>query len=298
MTPRPAYLLTWNPKRWAWAPARALAELAASGATKIRWSCGRTRRIEVGDRLFLLRQGGPPRGIIASGVACSRPRAGRHWDATRTGTTNYLWCRLDALVDPDGHGLLQLARLTTRALARVNWRTQSSGISIPTDAAAQLERRWLAHLAIAGLFPARASLSVDDAVTARLLYSEGADSKSIVNRYERDLRARSACIRHHGYSCVACGFDFAATYGRLGKGFIHVHHLVPLASVGRAYKVDPIRDMRPVCANCHSMLHRGGTLRSVDELRLLLRAKARGGRTRGESPPPTHAPAHTSGSAR
>ena len=43
-----------------------------------------------------------------------------------------------------------------------------------------------------------------------------------VNRYERDPRARSACLAHYGTRCVVCGLDFAERYGQIGQGFIHV----------------------------------------------------------------------------
>jgi predicted HNH restriction endonuclease len=36
---------------------------------------------------------------------------------------------------------------------------------------------------------------------------------------------RTPCIRHYGFVCQSCGFDFEKTYGELGKNFIHVHHI-------------------------------------------------------------------------
>jgi 5-methylcytosine-specific restriction protein A len=87
-------------------------------------------------------------------------------------------------------------------------------------------------------------------------YAEGAGKTVTVNRYERDEGARSACIAHYGARCQVCALDFSARYGAIGEGFIHVHHLVPLSEIGRAYQVDAIRDLRPVCPNCHAMLHR------------------------------------------
>ena len=99
---------------------------------------------------------------------------------------------------------------------------------------------------------------------------EGATSRVFVNAYERNPAAREACIQRHGVRCAVCGFDFGAVYGDLGKGFIHVHHLVPLAAVKREYVVDPDADLRPVCPNCHAMLHRHSTVLSIDELNALL----------------------------
>jgi 5-methylcytosine-specific restriction protein A len=40
-----------------------------------------------------------------------------------------------------------------------------------------------------------------------------------------------------------------------------------LASIGVSYTVDPIKDLRPVCPNCHAIIHRTDPPCSVDELR-------------------------------
>lgn len=101
-------------------------------------------------------------------------------------------------------------------------------------------------------------------------FVEGAARQVLVNRYERDPGARRACIIHYGPACVVCGFNFAAVYGPLAEGFIHVHHLKSLAEIGAEYVVDPVADLRPVCPNCHAVIHLGGITRSVDEVRLLL----------------------------
>lgn len=98
---------------------------------------------------------------------------------------------------------------------------------------------------------------------------EGAKKSIIVNRYERDPEARRRCIEVHGCQCSICGLDFVETYGKVGEGFIHVHHIVPLSAIGEEYKVDPINDLIPVCPNCHAMLHRieNGKYLTVQELR-------------------------------
>ena len=49
-------------------------------------------------------------------------------------------------------------------------------------------------------------------------------------------------------------------------GFTHVHHLSPLSIVGADNQVDPIDDLRPVCPNCHAVLHRREPPYSLDEV--------------------------------
>lgn len=94
---------------------------------------------------------------------------------------------------------------------------------------------------------------------------EGARKTITVNSYERNSAARNACIKVHGVSCSVCGFNFEAFYGGRGKDFIHVHHVVAIAGIGQKYEIDPIKDLRPVCPNCHAMLHRKGNI-GIDEL--------------------------------
>jgi 5-methylcytosine-specific restriction protein A len=99
---------------------------------------------------------------------------------------------------------------------------------------------------------------------------EGAKRSITVNAYERDRAARQRCIRRWGLACTVCGFDFERTYGEIGSGFIHVHHLKPLAEIGEVYALVPEADLRPVCPNCHAMLHRGEVVLGIDELRTRL----------------------------
>jgi predicted HNH restriction endonuclease len=72
-----------------------------------------------------------------------------------------------------------------------------------------------------------------------------------------------------------CGFNFGAAYGELAEGFIHVHHIRPLSEIGEEYKVDPISDLRPVCPNCHAIIHLGGETRSIEEVKQLVAAHHR-----------------------
>lgn len=105
---------------------------------------------------------------------------------------------------------------------------------------------------------------------------EGAHVTVLVNRFERDVEARRNCIEYHGARCQVCGLDFADEYGTIGKGFIHVHHIVPLSEVRARYVVDPVKDLWPVCPNCHAMLHRRRPPLTIEQLKRLRTAAGRG----------------------
>lgn len=96
---------------------------------------------------------------------------------------------------------------------------------------------------------------------------EGAKKTITVNSYERNNKARLLCIKHYGTSCHVCNFDFENSYRDIGKGFIHVHHLTKVADIGEKYEVNPISDLRPVCPNCHAMLHRKEPPYTIEELK-------------------------------
>jgi 5-methylcytosine-specific restriction enzyme A len=99
---------------------------------------------------------------------------------------------------------------------------------------------------------------------------EGAKYQVTVNAYERNPIARSRCIGHYGPTCVVCGFNFGAVYGPVAEGFIHVNHVKPLSEIDEDYEVDPVADLRPVCPNCHAVIHLGGGCRSIEEVSQLL----------------------------
>jgi len=86
--------------------------------------------------------------------------------------------------------------------------------------------------------------------------TEGEKKQITVNTYERSPQARQKCIEKYGTKCSVCNFDFEQKYGKIGKDFIHVHHLTTISSIAENYEVNPIEDLRPVCPNCHAMLHK------------------------------------------
>lgn len=107
---------------------------------------------------------------------------------------------------------------------------------------------------------------IPEEITSPEKYQEGSTKIISVNVYERNPKARSKCIEHYGNNCTICDFNFGEVFGELGEGFIHVHHLKPLSEIKESYNLDPITDLRPVCPNCHSMLHRKSPALSIEDL--------------------------------
>lgn len=66
---------------------------------------------------------------------------------------------------------------------------------------------------------------------------------------------------------AVCSFDFEKFYGSIGKNYIHVHHVVPLSEIKKEYKLDPIKELIPVCPNCHAIIHRTQPALTVEQLR-------------------------------
>jgi len=103
---------------------------------------------------------------------------------------------------------------------------------------------------------------------------EGIKKIVTVNTFERNTKARNECIKHWGTVCSVCDFNFKETFGKIGKGFIHVHHLTPIHTIGSSYEIDPINDLRPVCPNCHAMLHKKNPPYLIKELRQIIREQS------------------------
>ncbi|MGN0214399.1 MAG: HNH endonuclease [Muribaculaceae bacterium] len=102
-------------------------------------------------------------------------------------------------------------------------------------------------------------------------YWEGELGQVTITTHSRNIDARNKCIQSKGIKCYVCGFDFEKTYGELGKGFIHVHHINPISNTNEQYEINIEKDLFPVCPNCHAMLHRKkeSTL-SLEELKEII----------------------------
>lgn len=99
-------------------------------------------------------------------------------------------------------------------------------------------------------------LSNSYGVKGREVYFEGIEKRVQLTIYERDIKARKRCLEHYGLNCIVCDFNFENYYGEVAEGIIEVHHLIPISEVKGEYAIDPIQDLRPICPNCHTVIHR------------------------------------------
>jgi len=270
------YLLTWNPKVWQWTTIRDdVAEITKNGFVKFTWSSGVTKRIQPDDRVFLIKLGPiEPRGIVASGWAVSKVyRDKRFGSKSFPKTANYVDVHFDTILNPENDKIFPIKSLSSGIYQqKKTWTPQGSGTSIPDEVSEQLEKDWASFLKRP--FPFR-EISYADEIDTQKTYQEGAPKKVITTVYERNPVARAICIKVYGAVCSVCGFDFAQKYGELGNGFIHVHHLQPRAEVGKNSKLNPVRDLRPVCPNCHAMIHQRKPVYSIEELKEIIKDGAK-----------------------
>ncbi|MCR4894865.1 MAG: hypothetical protein K5911_09050 [Eubacteriales bacterium] len=118
-------------------------EVKTMGFSYGKWTCGANKSIVPGDRIFLIRLGEEPKGMIASGYAVSPVFEGTHWDPDKRVAgieARRVYIRFDKILDVDT-GILDINELK-RIDGYMCWSSQSSGISIPDEVAACLELSW------------------------------------------------------------------------------------------------------------------------------------------------------------
>lgn len=294
MSPR-VFILTHNPKySWSLNELPGYVERTAAGK-RIHddWSTGSRRDISPGDVGFLLRQG-DRRGIVAKGVfempSTATKRRVRQRGVKSNGTFEHVvyeewhWAdfdlpkcerRIARYADLSWTRIVDTAdRLPVEELKRrfttVHWDMMyGSGVEVKGAVGQRLIRAWDEHLAL--LVGGPYVVDDDDEVVE---YVEGRPIRASVTRFERVPANRKACLDHHGFRCAACGFDFEDKYGSRGARYIQVHHKDPLATAVDGRAVNPVRDMVPLCANCHVMVHRHQPILTISALKKILKRRA------------------------
>lgn len=253
----PAFLLTWNPTRFdSWNETYWLAHRKINS-----WSCGARKDLPRGSVVYLLRQGGEPRGIVASGRTVRAVYQDTHWDPARRRNrvmANYVDVHFNVVLSDTAFRVGDVAALR----GQVNWRTQMSGIRIPDDAAERLRRLWAAFVKVATRGEARRNIqAMENTLT---------EATVRLRRRARGLRDR-ALFESQGI-CEACRIDFGRILGGAGRRVLQVHHRRQLASADTP-RITRLSDLAVVCANCHALIHSDPKrAMSVEALRRKLRA--------------------------
>ena len=109
------------------------------------------------------------------------------------------------------------------------------------------------------------------------------DEQSILNEFfeekkklhlhksvERNQKLSNEAKEIHGYTCMACGFNFNVKYGDIGKNYIEAHHLVPFSKLEENAKLSPKKDFAVLCANCHRMIHKFETTPNIEQFKKII----------------------------
>ena len=266
-----AFLFTWNPKKTKidadfeeWSE-----RTRHRGRTvSLTWQCMNPIRIKDNDRAFIMRLGQEPKGIVASGSISggafltqgTETARGRYEVAIKADTV------LDALHEP----ILTLSTLVSELGGPAKWWTpQRLSTHIEDEIADGLKKLWEPiadwHRSKARM-PFR--LPEEDVDEATLI--EGGRRRIVVNAFERNPMARRLCIAHHGSTCAVCDVDLRTVYGPVATDLVHVHHRVPQSKIRKSHRVDPVKDLVPVCPNCHAVIHRHDPPYEIPEMRRLI----------------------------
>jgi hypothetical protein len=153
-------------------------------------------------------------------------------------------------VDLDGSKAYQITPGGRKAVENLG------GLSKPKDRAACTNHRYLGT-----------TLTHEETIEGRhllKLHKFRERKPRIVSRKKKSVLKATGLLL-----CEACGFDFAAVYGKLGEGFAECHHRLPLAESDAEAPI-LLEDLAIVCANCHRMLHRSRPMMKVEDLRSLI----------------------------
>ena len=157
---------------------------------------------------------------------------------------------------------------------RVGWKDKDGRLPTLSPRLRGVHKKWQGRsteeleTSVLGLRESLLSGDMDELVSpSQEARTEGGQKVFTLVRPERNRKLRETALALHGYDCMSCGFNFEEFYGEIGKGFIEVHHVVPLAKAG-VRETDAENDLVVLCANCHRMVHRRqGICLSLNEIR-------------------------------
>jgi hypothetical protein len=208
------FLLTWNPARWHWADLAEVSQKTAEGVPYAsRWSTGNTKKIAKGDRVFLLKQGEEPRGIIAAGwVTSEEVYEAPHYDVQRAAQGDVALradIEFERILNPDENDPLSVEDIHEGPLSSVYWQIPASGTELAVDAATALEELWSAYLEQIDGTAYLTAVEGADAIHAEDFVPEEGDWRANVFRQIKARRGqqafRDSLRARYGDQCMISG---------------------------------------------------------------------------------------------
>lgn len=109
-------------------------------------------------------------------------------------------------------------------------------------------------------------------IDKRLLKGIGLRTAKEIN-FEIDAEAKKKCFELYGLNCYVCDLDFQEVYGQPGEKFMQVHLIKPWSEISELEVLNPATHLRPVCPNCHAIIHLENPSLSFDTVRTMLQGK-------------------------
>ena len=131
-----------NPTKWYWEDLDHTIDLIEkTGHVSQTWSVASHKKIQPGDRAFLLRLGVEPKGIMGAGFVTWQAFLSPHWSG-ESKLRYKVMIDFEVLLNPETAPLLSLDLLKLGGLENYNWTPRSSGVEIPQKYVKELEALW------------------------------------------------------------------------------------------------------------------------------------------------------------
>ncbi|MBE9484098.1 MAG: hypothetical protein IMY74_04590 [Bacteroidetes bacterium] len=138
-----AYLLTWSSKEFPFEDLDVyIKQIREKNFAEFGWSSGQRKNMSVGDRVFLIRQGPEPKGLVGVGEVAGEVKKRPHWNEKlrKQGKQSLIvsirWRALSR--DP----FLELGSLVEQTGERDLWSTRTGGVKIQPELVQSLEEIW------------------------------------------------------------------------------------------------------------------------------------------------------------
>jgi len=136
------FLFAWKPQYWSHENLRNLVEtFRSTGTTEEWWRCAAHKKIHLGDRAYLLKQGRPI-GIFGRGTVVGKPEnesPGLSGKGAKQVLIRFEASRDDVLWDPEEQFLVDETQLLDLPAPKKQWQNQASGIALEPKAARAID---------------------------------------------------------------------------------------------------------------------------------------------------------------